>query len=188
MPWVDQSKSDVEGDQVGRDKYDIHTMNVFPKGHQLTVVDKLLICLQQEMSSNEKCPDLIAKLQRYHGGLVVDGVIGLEAKLNHSNRAADIPYAKDTKEQFVMLLERWSYYASAQEIFVYLMARAEHKFNTEIRPLLPTASEVLINQKFNDLIVEPTVSDCGATVFSIDNNTAMGMVYWLAEQCFVRWH
>ncbi|WP_368039360.1 MULTISPECIES: ABC-three component system protein [unclassified Tardiphaga] len=36
--------------------------------------------------------------------------------------------------------------------------------------------------------MEPTVSECGASVFEIDHNTALGMVYWLAEQCFVRWH
>lgn len=188
VPYVDQSKSDVEGDQVAGSKYTAKAINIYGAGKGASVVDKLLVSLQEEMARNEKCSELIAKLQRYHGGLTVDGVKGLEAKLARANRGDELAIATDSKEQFAMLLERWSYYASAQEILVYLLARTEQRFNSEIKPLIPVLSEAEINQKFNALIVDPTVEDCGATVFNIDHMTAMGMIYWLAEQCFVRWH
>ena len=89
---------------------------------------------------------------------------------------------------FVKLLEKWSLYASAQEIFVFLLAKAEHDFTYLIRPSLKTATEVEINQLIHDVIVMPTIQQCGTTVFTLNHGVAMGMVYWLAEQCFVRWH
>jgi hypothetical protein len=53
---------------------------------------------------------------------------------------------------------------------------------------VPILDAVRINQLTSELIVEPAVLECGASVFQLDHNTALGMVYWLAEQCFVRWH
>lgn len=188
VPWVNQSNSTVDGDQVAGSKFAATNMFVNTGGAELSVVEKLAVRLHDELTKGERSPELIAKLQRYHGGIVIDGVAGLEAKLFRAGRGAELPYASDSKEQFSMILERWSYYASAQEIFVYLMARAEQKFNTEIRPLIAEKSDMEINERFNTLIVDPTVSDCGATVFKLDHNEAMGMIYWLAEQCFIRWH
>ena len=92
------------------------------------------------------------------------------------------------KEMFAKLLDQWSLYASAQQIFVFLLARAERQFNDIILPQVPVLDAVGINKLTNELIVEPAVIECGASVFELDHNTALGMVYWLAEQCFVRWH
>jgi len=61
-------------------------------------------------------------------------------------------------------------------------------FNDLILPQIPALDVAQLNTLVNELIVEPTVNECGASVFEIDHNTALGMVYWLAEQCFVRWH
>jgi C-terminal domain 9 of the ABC-three component (ABC-3C) systems len=69
-----------------------------------------------------------------------------------------------------------------------LLARAERQFNDVILPQVTKLDAVGINQLTNELIVEPAVMECGASVFQLDHNTALGMVYWLAEQCFVRWH
>ena len=75
-----------------------------------------------------------------------------------------------------------------QEIFAYLLAKAEHEFTYIIRPQLCDKSKIEVNVLVRDRIIVPIIEECGATVFSINHSTAMGMVYWLAEQCFVRWH
>jgi hypothetical protein len=92
------------------------------------------------------------------------------------------------KEMFVKLLEKWSLYASAQEIFAYLLAKAEYNFNYLIHPKIDPANVVEINQLIHDKIVMPTIEQCGASVFTLNHGVAMGMLYWLAEQCFIRWH
>ena len=123
------------------------------------------------------------RAQRSH-----DGINGLEAKLKAGARDGEYTGALEKKEMFVKLLERWSLYASAQEIFAYLLAQAEHKFNYAIYPQISSLNEVQVNALVDDLIVVPTIDQCGTSVFILNHNICMGMVYWLAEQCFVRWH
>ena len=79
-------------------------------------------------------------------------------------------------------------FASAQEIFAYLLAKAEYEFTYVIHPQLSKMSKVQANELVRDQIIIPMIAECGSTVFTINHSTAMGMIYWLAEQCFVRWH
>jgi hypothetical protein len=39
-----------------------------------------------------------------------------------------------------------------------------------------------------DRIVNPIVEECGGDIMSVNHNIVQGMVYWLAEQCFIKWH
>lgn len=200
---VDQSRSKVSGDQVAGDKVDgdkvggdVLSGNAVKIANQYniqlprsaTVVEKLLHKLQHEVEQNIIYNDTIVRLQRYHGGVAHDDVKGLVAKLTHSGRAAQIEIALEQKEEFAKLLETWSLYYSAQEIFVYLLARAENLFTTEIMPEIATSTVGEANRQINRDIVDLIVDECAVSVLQIDHVSAMGMLYWLAEQCFIRWH
>lgn len=200
---VDQSRSKVGGDQVAGDKVagpkvagDVFGDNAVKIEKQYnvqlpqsaSVIEKLLHKLQHEIEQNIQYNETIVRLQRYHGGIAHDDVKGLVAKLTHSGRAAQVDIALEQKEEFAKLLETWSLYLSAQEIFVYLLARAENVFTTEVMPELGTSTIGQINRQINRDIVGPIVEECAVTVLQIDHVTAMGMLYWLAEQCFIRWH
>jgi hypothetical protein len=180
---VNQKGASAGGDVVAGNK----TVNNY-LGRRGGLVEQLLLKLQQEMESNAKVQQTVERLQIYYARDASSGPLGLEAKLNAANRAHEIPTALEKKEQFAKLLERWSLYASAQEIFAYLLARVEHEFAMSVAPRVGAANESEINQIITDRIVEPTIADCGVGDFSLDHRTAMGMVYWLAEQCFIRWH
>jgi hypothetical protein len=184
---VSQAESTVLGDQTGRDSYRFNT-TINQAAREATVLELLLASLHAEVEHKLHCQDMIAKLHRYHSGTSGDGVDGLLPKLEHAGRGDEIGDALEQKEMFAKLLEEWSLYASAQEIFVHLLAWAEHMFKSEIRPQLKALPPVAVNELVNRRIVDPTVAQCGATVLRIDHLTAMGMVYWLAERCFVRWH
>ena len=54
--------------------------------------------------------------------------------------------------------------------------------------LILTLKEHEVNAIIISRIVDPIVAECGTTVFEMNHGTAMGMLYWLAEQCFIRWH
>lgn len=152
------------------------------------LIEDLLEKLHEELEHSQQVRHTIEKLQFYFKGKATSGPVGLEAKLHAAGRVDEVADALEKKEHFAKLLERWSLYSSAQEIFAYLLARAEHEFSMSIKPHLGQADEAAINRVITDRIVEPTVADCGVGQFYFDNRSAMGMVYWLAEQCFIRWH
>jgi hypothetical protein len=183
---VQQSHARAGRDLAGRDVNNITNYNSAPRA--AGVIEQLLEKLQSEMDQNAEVREVVEKLQRYHQKKTHDGVVGLEAKLTKAGRADSYFDAIEMKEMFAKLLDQWSLYASAQQIFIILLARAERQFNDIILPQVATLDVVGINRLTIDLIVEPTVLECGASVFQLDHNTALGMVYWLAEQCFVRWH
>lgn len=180
---VDQSRSRAGGHIAGRD---INITNV--ESRAVGIVESLLNKLHEEMQNDAHVSSRIERLQRYYVQRAHDGIHGLKDKLQKANRQNTYDDAIEMKEMFVKLLERWSLYASAQQIFVHLLARAERNFTDIILPQVPELSPAQMNFLMKDLIIEPTVHDCGASIFEIDHNTATGMIYWLAEQCFVRWH
>jgi hypothetical protein len=184
---INQGGSTVAGNQVAGSIYDYST-TINEASREASVLELLLRRLQVEVENEMHCEEMIVKLRRFHGGTVADGVRGLTAKLDHAGRSYEIDDALEQKEMFAKLLETWSLYASAQEIFAYLLARAECLFKSEILPEIRVLRPVEVNKLVNERIVEPTVNECGATVLQLDHLTAKGMVYWLAEQCFVRWH
>jgi C-terminal domain 9 of the ABC-three component (ABC-3C) systems len=182
---IDQSGSTAGADIVARDKIEIH---YHPESAPPGIVDKLISKLQSEIKENIHVQHTIDALANYQKRRSFDGIDGLEAKLTAANRQQEVWDALDKKEQFAKLLQKWSLYASAQEIFAYLLAKAEFEFNHFIHPKIQSLSAIEVDQMVHDRIVQSTINECGVDVFVLNHGTAMGMLYWLAEQCFVRWH
>ena len=182
---VTQQGASAKGDIVGRDKVETHYHSAFPSPG---IVEQLQQKLQAEIENNEKARHTIEALTHFQTRRSRDGIDGLDAKLTAGERSHEYLAALEKKELFVKLLEKWSLYASAQEIFAYLLANADYEFNYFVHPQIQTLNEMEVNQLINDRIVVPTIVECGSTVFVLNHAIAMGMVYWLAEQCFVRWH
>jgi hypothetical protein len=159
-----------------------------PSPKNITIIEQLLSRLQKEIEDNKQAREMIESLRHYYTRRAHDGVDGLEAKLKHAGRAHETFHALAKKELFVKLLEKWSLYASAQEILAHLLAKSEHAFTMYVLPQLSDLEEHEINAVIDAKIVEPIVSECGTSVFQMNHALAMGMLYWLAEQCFVRWH
>jgi hypothetical protein len=184
---VRQDGASAKGDIVGRDKTETHHHHYAASGPP-GIVEQLLIKLQVEIEKNQEVRHTIEALAHFQTRRAPDGIDGLEAKLRAANRENEIFLALEKKEMFVKLLEKWSLYASAQEIFAYLLAKAEYDFNYLIYPRICPNNVTEINQLIHDTIVMPTIEQCGTSVFTLNHGVAMGMLYWLAEQCFVRWH
>jgi len=182
---VNQKGAIAGADLVAGDKI-VH--NHASPEKKLSIVEQLLQKLQKEIDDNRQVRDTIEALRHYHTRKSHDGIDGLEAKLKHSGREHETFRALEKKELFAKMLEKWSLYSSAQEIFVHLLARAEHEFSMYVLPQLSSLKEHEINHVIDEKIVDPIVTECGTTVFQMNHGIAMGMLYWLAEQCFVRWH
>jgi hypothetical protein len=181
---VNQQGANAGGNIVGGNLVEQHIH--IP--HKAGVIEKLLLKLHEEIQNNQEVRETIEALAHYHVNHDHDGVVGLEAKLKAGNRLDEYPFALEEKEQFAKLLEKWSLYASAQEIMAFLLGRATYEFRQFILPQLQKLPPAEINQLIKDNIITPAVDECGASVFNLNHSVAMGMVYWLADHCFVRWH
>jgi hypothetical protein len=183
---VNQKGASAGGDLVGGDKTEIHNYSATPL--RLSKLEKLKARLQQEVDDGRCSPEVIEDLRNFHKKVPEDGVSGLEAKLEVSGRSSQLMAALEMKEQFAKLLDKWSLYASAQEIFVHLLAMSDYKYSHHIYPLISKLNAVEIDELIEQKIITTAIEDVGIEVFTLDHRTAMGMIYWLAEQCRVRWH
>lgn len=177
------------GDVVAGDKTTTNNMYfITPPPSSAGFIIQLQEKLKNEMEANAQIRHTVENLQYFYERRAHDGVEGLEAKLIRADREYEMYTAFEKKERFAKLLEKWALYASAQELFAYMLAKAEYEFTMFVLPELGKLDQVAINQLVTDRIVVPTINECGCGIFTLNHSVVMGMVYWLAEQCFVRWH
>lgn len=184
MKTVDQSGAQAGGDVVGGNKYENH--NHFER--RRSQIEGWLEKLATEMKENERVQEMVDSLQYFHEKHSVDGIDGLEAKLEHAGRSGQLPKALKRKEHFSKLLDKYSHYGSAQQIFALLLSKIDTSFDAEILPYLDQVDTAQIDQMVKAKLIEPVLAEIGEAPFLVDYNHAAGMVYWLAEQCFIRWH
>ena len=186
----DQSGASAGGDIVGRDKIARSELHFdFRRSGAASKIEALKARLIDEMQNDRTASELIDGLQEYHRRRrPPDGVEGLESKLRAASRENEILDALEQKEMFAKLLAKWSLYASAQEIFLHLLSLAVHEFRMSIQPLLGQLDRHSYNELVTQRIVLPLIDEVGEGVMSFDALVTMGLYYWLAEQCFVRWH
>lgn len=181
---VDQRKAAPLGDVVGRDKVTNH--NHFSE--RRSQVDGWLERLSDEMRDNHEARDFVESLQYYFQPQPYDHVVGLEAKLEHSGRSKQKVSALRKKEAFAKLLAEWGAYPSAQEVIAYFLSKIETTFETEIVPLLASEPATVVDTMIRDKLIAPVLDEMGCGPFMLNYANVAGMVYWLAEQCYVRWH
>lgn len=180
---VTQKAVSAGGDVIGRDK------NVYEIRSPSRGIEALLIKLKEQIETNQHIHELVEELARYHTHKSIDGINGLEDKLRAANMYESTYLdAIDKKERFSKLLETMSLYSSAQKIFAVFLAKVENEFNYAIYPQIPTLSEAELNIQIIERIVKPICDEVDCDILLIDYNVVFGMVYWLAEQCYIRWH
>lgn len=185
LPQILQKGARAGGDVVAGNK---DTNNTYIVTTSAGPVERMMDRLSIEMRDSLQVQELISSLQFFYIQKSIDGIVGLEAKLNKAGRGNDLLYAYEKKELFVKLLDRYSLYASAQRIFAHLLAKTEHEFSQVIHPKITYLEESDINALVSARIIDPIVLECGIGSIDINHSVVMGMIYWLAEQCFIRWH
>ncbi|WP_131800279.1 ABC-three component system protein [Methylobacterium indicum] len=183
---INQSSAQAQGDIVGGNKTSTFNHNYYstPAGR----VERYMQLLEHEMNTSIHTQVIIDGLQFYYNKAAPDGIVGLEAKLEHAARQDELFIALEKKELFVKLLYKYEMYASAQRLFAYLLSKAESEFNSAVHPSISDLSRAETSILISERIINPIVNECGFGPLDINHNIVMGMIYWLAEQCFVRWH
>lgn len=186
MSQIDQSNATVtNGDMVAGSKLALDLRRPVATSK----IEALKARLIEEMQRDPSITQVIEELQIfYKRHPAPDGIEGLEAKLKAGNREFETNDALAQKEMFAKILVRWSMYVSAQQIFAHLLSRAVQEFRSFIQPNLESLDITAYNALVNERIVKPLVDEVGDSSISFNDLVSMGMYYWLAEQCFVRWH
>lgn len=153
-------------------------------------VTGLLERLGKEISEGNACADgFIDDLQMFQDRRSVAGLVGLEAKLEAAERHDQIEGAQAKKELFAKLLAKMQHYPSAQKIFALFLARINDVFENHIVPHVSSLDRQQVDQIIEEKIVQPTLKDMGVGFehFTINHAHVRGMIYWLADRCYVRW-
>jgi hypothetical protein len=132
---VNQKSARSGRDTIGRDKIDVHNY----AATSLSKVEKLLQSLKAQIENNDHAKETIAELARYHRRKSIDGIDGLEAKLDAAGQSAFYEDAIEKKEMFVKLLEQYALYLSAQQIFAHFLAKAEWTYPEKVEGLSDSA-------------------------------------------------
>lgn len=180
---VDQSGASAEGNIIGRDLN--NTVHVSARRSQ---IEGWLERLAEELRDDPKVRGFVDNLQYYMQPYTHDDVVGLVSKLEHAGRSSQKSRALRKKEEFSKLLAEWQAYPAAQEIIAYFLSKIESAFESKVVPLLGTADNDSIDCSIIEHLVDPVLAEMGTGPFMLNYNNVYGMVYWLAEQCYIRWH
>lgn len=180
---VNQSGARAGKKVVGRDD---NSVNIVSK--EGLHVKALVAKLDAEMENRELKNELIESLQFFDEPYTPDGVKGLDAKLEVSGRIEKLHLATRHKELFAKFLSKYSLYGAAQELLALCLHRVHQEFEDRIHPYCDDLSANDIDQIIMREIVHCIVDEYGLGTFALNHGVVQGMVYWLAERCYIRWH
>ena len=184
---VAQNQNTALGDLAGRDidkSVHVHA-NVHP---QLSHIQKLVELLESEMMKADMRSTLIESLEFFESPYSPDGVAGLSAKLQKAGRGPDLTLALRYKEMFAKFLSRYALYGSAQELIALCLHKVFYEFEHRIHPVCGDLTHSELDEIISAHVVEPLFKEYAYGAFSLNHGLIQGMIYWLADRCFVRWH
>lgn len=174
-------------DNIGGDQTN-NVSNTINVALPISPIAILMQRLADEVKNDQQVQCFIDTLQFYYEHHSHDGINGLENKLVHTDRADEIVMAIRKKELFTRLLAKYGMFESAQQIFAYLLSKVEQDYRVYVLPNVTSCDRWKFDQLIHEHLIEPIITEVSAGVFLVNAAIAAGMVYWLAEQCYVRWH
>lgn len=154
---------------------------------QITV---LLKKLNEEISEDMRVVEFIDDLQMFEDNRGQETIVGLKNKLEKVNRGDEVSSANQKKEHFAKLLAKMTHFPSAQKIFAYFLSRIHDVFEAHIMHQGSVLARHDVEAIIEEKIIQPTLSDMGSDCehLTLSHMHIRGMIFWLADKCYVRWH
>ncbi len=111
----------------------------------------------------------------------------LEQKLESANRSSERRLAVRALERFQMLLETYQHFPSGQKLLGFFLAQIHDVFCYQI--LGKGLTDAQIDGIIQSQIIDKTILDMGRGFkhFTLTPVHVRGMLYYLADKCYVRW-
>ena len=183
---VEVSGSQIGNDLVGRDK-NVLNVNLYDSSEKVfAYIQSLSLKFKKEQEQDEKIDSLIEGLIYYTNS---DGVVlGLDKKLEDTEFEINLKYARSAKERFSKKLFKFEYFQSAQEIFVFLLAKIESNFAMFIYPkLIESTKREEVLDLIEKHIIKPIYDELGDNVLGLNQVDIYGMMYFLTGNCHLDW-
>jgi len=180
------SNAQAGGSIVGGNLTEIHN-HAAPSALSGSIKD-LVTKLQNEIDSDHKASGWIEDLLFFEENIPDDDIEGLEAKLSTAGMSKKINTALKQKELFAKFLEKRALYGAAQQLLALCLHRIFADFEAYIHPSCGKILPDDLHLKIHDTIICPIVEEFCQGAFNINHSLVLGMTYWLADRCYVRWH
>lgn len=183
-----QSKALVHRDQAGRDINNVANYYVSEPSQLAGWFQKL----DQQISEDRRDArnHFVDTLKFFIDKRDQVDVVGLAEKIKKSG--FNIPHrsALEKKEAFVKLLLKYQEFSSAQELFGYFLSHIYEVFDEKICPFIQGMSYEDIQKIVDKEIIDRLFAEIGggSSQMLLNKTHVRGMIYWLADKCFVRWH
>jgi hypothetical protein len=152
-------------------------------------LEKLYIKLEEEKKNSQTFTEIINELLHYQEYAKNTPIIGLEKKLENGNRLNYLEFAEISKEKFAKKILLNEHSESAQLIYAFLLAKVYTSFQTNIYSRLNEGHpEGFINQLITESIVKPLEELLGDNLLRIYDDEIYGMVYFLTDNCHIKWN
>lgn len=184
-------QENIEADEVaGRDiiknttNYNFN--NLVPGSEYMArLIEKLKIEKQSNTIFQEKLNELI----HYSTHVDREELIGLKKKLEAGNRSHELFFAQDTKERIFQKIKKNEHYESAQEIYAYILSEIYSRFYNHIYPAIVNGKSIdEVNQLVGKYIIEPIQNILGENILRIMRDDINGMLYFLTDNCHIKWN
>jgi hypothetical protein len=151
-------------------------------------IKDLVLKLQKEIDEDHKAAGWIEDLLFFEENAPDDDIEGLEAKLKAGGMSQKSGIALKQKEMFAKFLEKRALYGAAQQLLALCLHRIFADFEAHVHPNCGKLQPDELHLKIHDKIICPVVEEFCQGAFNINHSLVFGMIYWLADRCYVRWH
>lgn len=162
--------------------------NYAPANGNKNVISSLISKLEKEIADDVQRSGWIDGLVCFEEPLKVDHVDGLEAKLEAAGMSDRRITAFRQKEMFAKFLEKRALYDAAQQLLALCLHRIWADFDAYVHPSCGSVRCADLNKIIHEKVITPVVGEYGCTAFPLNHSLVLGMTYWLADRCYVRWH
>jgi hypothetical protein len=189
---VDQSNIDAGGDVAARDinkTTHIHLPSSPIVYRENVKLRELVEEHKKEKELDSDYKEFSEKLNDFLNRKVEGKLRNLEEKLSDGKREHCIEYAMEVKESVTKKIMLNSHYASAQNIFTYLLSNIRAAFLHRVASRIKSGRFECyeIDDFVTENIIEPTLASMDGCSLSIEIDEIYGLLYILTGNCYVEW-
>ncbi|WP_321890541.1 MULTISPECIES: ABC-three component system protein [Burkholderia cepacia complex] len=185
MDIIRQSNNQAQGDIIAGNKSET-TFNFI---NQQTISE--LTRLYEAMKENgvgESSGDVFCDQLEHYLSKSTDGdVRGLEAKLQESGRADQIPAATRMKQQAAKAVMRYQTSRTAQRIYTIVLDELYTNFSLTVSPAIQSnADRIEVDQRIH-AVLQNTRGVLGENLLELSVRDLWALLYFLGGNCHIRW-
>lgn len=182
----DQRGSDVDGDQIGRDKIiNHHCGNCGPV--KPTAMSRLIDKYEREEENATPLYELIRQLRHFSATSDYD-VRGIEEKLRSSDRLDILKKAMSLKENAAKDLIKAPNSDSAQKIYALILGEMCANFIGVVDPMIRSGkSRDEIDLAIHEKVINPAYESLETNPLVLTKMDISSLYYFLAGNCHISW-